>query len=72
MESGASCSSAFVEAPGKLSDNRDIGFSLLFQWSGQAAVRGYRIFCDIDQEPSRGLAPVYEYDPNVLEGAFCL
>lgn len=70
--SGQSCSASLTEAPGKIPDDRDIGFSLLFQWSGQMGIRGYRIFCDISQEPSRGYAPIYEYDPNVLEGAFCL
>lgn len=66
------CSASQIEAPGDLVDVRDIGFSLLFSWIGQAGVRGYRIFCDPQQEPARGEAPIYEYDPRILDGYICL
>jgi hypothetical protein len=74
IASGTACTAANTEnnIPGVLDDQRDIGFSLLMQWEGQMAIRSYRIFCDISQEPSHGAAPMYEYDPRVLEGAFCL
>ena len=68
----APCSSALTEAPAELVDARDIGFSLLIQWEGQMAVRGYRLFCDPEQEPSHGAAPIYEYDPRILDGYICL
>ena len=71
-------SAASIEAPpnfggnmytkGGLVDDRDIAFSLLFSWSGQMGVRGYRIVCDQEQEPGYGGAPVYEYDPRILSG----
>ena len=53
-------------------DWQDVGFSLLFEWTGQASIRTYRIFVDPWQESSTGLAPIVEYDPRILTGAFCL
>jgi hypothetical protein len=67
------CSSADIElnAIGEV-DDKDIAFGLLFEWTGQMGIRSYRLFADIAQEASRGLAPVYEYDPRILDQAFCL
>lgn len=56
------------QVPKDLITLRDIGFSLLLQWTGQAAIRGYRIYCDHVDEPSVGAKPIYEYGPNVLDG----
>ena len=68
----AACTAAGTEAQEDMPDWQDVGFSLLFQWTGQCSVRAYRIFVDPWQEASTGLAPVVEYDPRILTGEFCL
>ena len=68
----AECTSAGTEAQEDMPDWQDVGFSLLFEWTGQASIRTYRIFVDPWQESISGLAPIVEYDPRILTGAFCL
>lgn len=65
----AVCSSLGVEST--LSDWVDNGFSLLVQWTGQAAFRSYRIYVDLFDEPSTGIANVTETSPRILTGTNC-
>ena len=58
--------------PSNIGEWIDIGFSLLITWTGQAALRGYRIFADPYEEPAHGNLAVYENDPRVLTGDFSL
>lgn len=67
----AECTAAGVETECQ-PDWQDIGFSLLIEWRGQAAIRTYRIFVDPQQEGSVGEAAIPEYDPRILTGYFCL
>lgn len=68
----AACTSATIETEHDQADWIDIGFSLLFEWTGQASIRSYRIFCDPKEENATGSIPTVEYDPRILSGYDCL
>jgi hypothetical protein len=59
-------SSCSIES--KFDDWIDVGFSLVIAWTGQAALRSYRIFADPHQETGTGVAEVVEPGPNILVG----
>ncbi len=63
------CSSCNIES--NRADWHDVGFSLLIGWTGQAALRSYRIFADPVQELSVGVAAAEEVGPKVLVGGRC-
>ena len=69
LDANAACSSLDIES--KLGDWVDTGFSLLIQWTGQAALRNYRIFTDPYDEKSTGSANATETSPRVLVGTNC-
>lgn len=70
QQNDASCTSCGVESDD--SDWLDIGFSLLIVWTGQAALRSYRIFVDPRDESGTG-EKVYDEtgEVNVLDGVEC-
>lgn len=64
------CSSCGVESD--LDDWMDIGFSLLIVWTGQAALRSYRIFVDPRDESGTGEKAYDETgETNVVAGVEC-
>lgn len=69
QNSNSACSSLNVESP--LSDYVDFGFSLLINWTGEAALQNYRIWVDPFDEMSTGTKGGTETSPRILEGAVC-
>lgn len=65
----AGCNTCGIES--NRSDWIDLGFSLLITWTGQAALRSYRIFADSEQETSVGASAAAEVGPKILTASGC-
>lgn len=65
----AACTVRTIESDN--ADWIDVGFSLLIVWTGNAALRSYRIFADPFEEPDSGLAQVTESGTKVVAGSVC-
>jgi hypothetical protein len=63
------CSSLGIES--ELGDYVDTGFSLLIKWTGQAALRNYRIYADPIDQMSTGKKDEVEENPRILVGTTC-
>jgi hypothetical protein len=68
-DANATCNSLTIES--KLSDWVDVGFSLLIEWSGKAALKSYRIFANPYEEPATGDKGFVETSPRVIAGTSC-
>lgn len=69
FEDPASCTSRDVES--KFNDWIDVAFSILVVWSGQAALRSYRIFADPFDESATGEKAFDETAPKVVKTGVC-
>lgn len=69
FEDPLSCTSRDVES--KHNDWVDIAFSLLIVWSGQAALRSYRIFADPFDESATGEKAFDEAAPKIVKTGVC-